>query len=83
MHVTAAAEGVGPVLCDYLLNCSNQISSLSLLEDDNKRKWNSVRVCAEDEERKEEIMTSVCCDTEIVSSAVKKKKSNCGFFLNK
>lgn len=81
MHVTAAAEGLGPVLCDYLLNCSNQISSLSLLEDDNKRKWN--RVCAEDEERKEEIMTSVCCDTEIVSSAVKKKKSNCGFFLNK
>lgn len=72
MHVTAAAEGLGPVLCDYLLNCSNQISSLSLLEDDNKRKWN--RVCAEDEERKEEIMTSVCCDTEIVSSAVKKKK---------
>lgn len=72
MHVTAAAEGLGPVLCDYLLNCSNQISSLSLLEDDNKRKWN--RVCAEDEERKEEMMTSVCCDTEIVSSAVKKKK---------
>ena len=32
------------------------------------------RLCAEDEEKKEEIMKSFCCDTEIVSSAVKWKK---------